>query len=59
MTAEYYPQLNKVVEIEDKFLNYFLKENRKEYQYLNIEKSQLHSIEVDQIIEFVIKFLQK
>lgn len=58
MTAEYYLQLNKVVEIEDKFLNYFLKENRKEYQYLNIEKSQLHSIEVDQIIEFVIKFLK-
>lgn len=57
MSAEYKLQLNKVVEIGDKFLNYFLKENRKEYQYLNIEKSQLHSIEVDQIIKFVIKFV--
>lgn len=59
MTAEYKPQLNKVVEMEDKFLNYFLKENWKEYQYLDTEKGQIHSIGVDQIIEFVIKFLQK
>lgn len=40
--------------MEDKFLKYFSKENWKEYQYLDIEKSQLHSIEVDQIIEFLI-----
>lgn len=59
MTAEYYLQLNKVVNMEDKFLKYLSKENWKEYQYLDIEKSQLHSIEVDQIIEFVIKFLTK
>lgn len=53
-SAEYKLQLNKVVEMEDKFLKYFSKENWKEYQYLDIEKSQLHSIEVDQIIEFLI-----
>ena len=50
---------NKVVEMEDKFLKDFSKDKWKEYLYLDIEKGQLHSIEVDQIIEFVIKFLIK
>ena len=59
MTAEYRLQLNKVVELEDKFLKGFLKDKWKEYLYLDIEKGQLYSIEVDQIIEFVISFLIK
>ena len=59
MTAEYNLQLNKVVEIEDKFLKNFSKDKWKEYLYLDIEKGQLHSIEVDQIIEFVINILKK
>lgn len=58
MTAEYKIQLNKVVEMEDKFIKGFSKDKWKEYLHLDIEKGQLHSIEVDQIIEFVIKFLQ-
>ena len=57
MTAEYKLQLNKVVEMEDKFLKNFSKDKWKEYLHLDIEKGQLHSIEVDQIVEFVIKFL--
>ena len=57
MTAEYKLQLNKAFEMEDKFLKDFSKDKWKEYLYLDIEKGQLHSIEVDQIIEFVIKFL--
>ncbi len=57
MTADYKLQLNKVVEMEDKFLKDFSKNKWKEYLYLDIEKGQLHSLEVDQIIEFVIKFL--
>ena len=57
MTAEYKLQLNKVVEMEDKFLKTFSKDKWKEHLYLDIEKGQLHSIEVDQIIEFVINFL--
>jgi len=57
MTAEYKLQLNKVVELEDKFLKGFSKDKWKEYLYLDIEKGQLHSFEVDQIIEFVIKFI--
>ena len=59
MTAEYKLQLNKVVEMEDKFLKTFSKDKWKEYLYLDIEKGQLHSIEVDQIIEFVVSFLIK
>ena len=55
MTAEYKLQLNKVVELEDKFLKGFSKDKWKEYLYLDIEKGQLHSIEVDQIIEFTCK----
>ena len=57
MSAEYKLQLNKVVEMEDNFLKDFSKDKWKEYLYLDIEKGQLHSIEVDQIIEFVIEFL--
>ena len=59
MTAEYKLQLNKVVELEDKFLKGFSKDKWKEYLYLDIEKGQLHSIEVDQIIEFVVFFIVK
>ena len=58
ITAEYKLQLDKVVEMEDKFLKNFLKDKWKEYLHLDIEKGQLHSIEVDQIIEFVIQFLK-
>ena len=59
MTVEYKLKLNKVVEMKYNFLNGFSKDKWKEYLYLDIEKGQLHSVEVDQIIEFVIKFLQK
>ena len=57
MLAEYKLQLNKVVEMEDKFLKNFSKDKWKEYLYLDIEKGQLHSIEVDQIIKLIIEFL--
>ena len=57
MSTEYKLQLNKVVELEDNFLKDFSKDKWKEYLYLDIEKGQLHSIEVDQIIEFVIKLI--
>ena len=57
MSAEYKLQLIKVVDMEDIFVKDFSKDKWKEYFYLEQEKSQLHSLEVDQIIEFVIKFL--
>ena len=58
-TAEYKLQLNKIVELENKFLKCFSKDKWTEYLYLDIEKGQLHSIEVDQIIEFVVKLLKQ
>ena len=57
MTAEYKLQLTKVVELEDKFLKDFPKDKWKEYLYLDIEKGQLHSIEVDQISNYLLKFI--
>ena len=42
MIAEYYLQLNKVVEMEHKFLKDFSKDKQKEYLYLDIEKGQLY-----------------
>lgn len=59
MIAEYKIQLNKVVEMENNFLKNYSKDKKKEYLNFDMEKGQLHSIEVDQIIEFVVKFLQK
>ena len=58
MSAEFKLQLNKVVEMEDKFLKNSSKDKQKGYLYLDIEKGRLHSIEVDQIIELIIKFLK-
>ena len=59
MNAEYKLQLSKIVEMEDKFLKDFSKDKWKEYLYLDIEKGQLHSIEVDQIIDFTLSFFSK
>lgn len=55
MSAEYKLQLNKIVEMEDVFLKGFTKDKWKEYLKLDIEKGQLHSLEIDQIIKFVVK----
>ena len=42
--------------MEDNFVKDFSKDKCKEYFYLEQEKGQLHSIEVDQIILFVLGF---
>ena len=57
ITEDYKLQLIKIVDMEDNFVKDFSKDKWKEYFYLEQEKGQLHSLEVDQIIEFVIKFL--
>ena len=57
MSAEYKLQVNKIVELEDKFTKDFSKDKWREYFNLDLEKGQLHSLEIDQIIEFAIKFL--
>lgn len=59
MSAEYKLQLIKVVDVEDNFVKEFSKDKWKEYFYLEQEKGQLHSLEVDQIIEFALKFYKE
>lgn len=44
-------QLNKICELEDKFKKVFSKEKWHEYIDLDNEKAQLHSLEIDHIIE--------
>ncbi len=48
-------QLNKICELEDKFIKGFSKEKCKEYFNLDLEKGQLHNIEIDHIIKVTYK----
>ena len=55
ITPEEQLQLNKIDELENKFLNGFSEEKWNEYFELEKQKGQLRSIETDLIIEFVYK----
>ncbi len=57
ISAEYKLQLTKIVELEDKFTKDFSKDKWREYFNLDLEKGQLHSLEIDQILDFAIKSL--
>ena len=57
MSAEYKLQVNKIVELEDKFTKDFSKEKWREYFNLDLEKGQLHSLEIDLILDFAIEIL--
>lgn len=50
ISAEYKLQLQKLCEVEDKFLEGLSKDKRKEYHNLELEKGQLQSMEIDQAI---------
>lgn len=54
-TAEEQLQLNKICELEDKFVKGFSKEKWKEYFDLDIEKGQLQSLEIDRVIKITFK----
>lgn len=58
-TAEEQLQLNKICELEDKFVKDFSKEKWKEYFDLDIEKGQLHSIEIDHVIKITYDICKK
>ena len=58
-TAEEQLQLNKICELEDKFVKGFSKEKWKEYFDLDIEKGQLHSLEIDRVIEITYKIVKE
>lgn len=59
MSAEYQLQLTKIVELEDKFTKDFSKNKWSEYFNLDLEKGQLHLIEIDQLLDFAISFLKR
>lgn len=56
MPAEFKLQLNKVVEMEDKFLKDFSKNKCKKYLYLDIEKGQLHSSKLTKLLSLLLPF---
>ena len=55
MSAEMQLQLNKICELEDAFVKGFSKDKRKEYFNLDIEKGQLHNLEIDHVIKLTFK----
>ena len=55
MSAEMQLQLNKICELEDAFVKGFSKEKWKEYFDLDIEKGQLHNLEIDHVVELTFK----
>lgn len=55
LSAEMQLQVSKIVELEDNFTKDFSKKKRSEYLDLEIEKGQLHSIEIDHAIELTFK----
>ena len=59
MSAEMQLQLNKICELEDAFVKDFSKEKWKEYFNLDIEKGQLHNLEIDHVIEITYKLCKK
>ena len=59
ITAEEQLQLNKICDLEDKFVKGFSKDKWKEYFNLDIEKGQLHNLEIDHVIEITYKVCKK
>ena len=57
MSAEYKLQLTKIVELEKQFTKDFSKDKWREYFNLDLAIGELHSIEIEQVIGFVIEFL--
>lgn len=59
MSAEMQLQLNKICDLEDTFVKGFSKDKWKEYFNLDIEKGQLHSLEIDHVIEITFKICKE
>ena len=55
MSVEYELQLTKIIELENKFTKNFSKDKWREYFNLDLAVGELHSIEIEQIIGFVIE----
>lgn len=59
MSAEYELQLTKIAELENKFTKDFSKDKWCEYFNLDLAVGELHSLEIDEILDFVIKILKE
>ena len=59
MSAEYKLQLTKIVELEKKFTKDFSKNKWREYFNLDLAIGELHSIEIEQVIEFTCKIFKE
>lgn len=55
MSAEYELQLTKIVELEKKFTKDFSKDKWREYFNLDLAIGELHSIDIEQVIGFVVE----
>ena len=51
LSAEEQLQLNKICELEDKFVKGFSKEKWREYFDLDVEKGQLVNLQIDHVVE--------
>ena len=51
ITAEEQLQLNKICELEEKFVKDFSKDKWRKYFDLDVEKSQLVNLQIDQVIK--------
>ena len=59
LSAEEQLQLTKICELEDEFVKDFSKEKWREYFNLDIEKGQLHNLEIDRVIKIAYKVCKK
>ena len=59
ISAEEQLQLNKICELEDKFVKDFSKEKWREYFDLDIEKGQLVNLQIDHIVEITYNVCNK
>ena len=59
ISAEEQLQLNKICELEDTFVKDFSKEKWREYFNLDIEKGQLHNLEIDHVIEITYRVVKE
>ena len=59
ITAEEQLQLNKICELEDKFVKGFSKDKWREYFDLDVEKGQLVNLQIDQVIKTTYEVCKK
>ena len=59
LNAEEQLQVNKICELEDKFVKDFSKDKWREYFNLDIEKGQLVNLQIDHVIEITYKLCKE